>query len=124
MEQNFKQSPVYMHMADLGGRRRKTEAADKHNALRVEAFRNYAGYMESAEFRRALAELIRMAAERRVCIMCAETLWWRCHRRMISDALELHGVHVCHLGMGKPVGHHLWDVARVTPSKHIVYDKK
>ena len=81
----------------LGGFRKPDP--NSHNiALRHPSFRAYADYMETDEFRVALGELLARAAMSRVAIMCSETLWWRCHRRLISDAaLLLHGVPVLHL---------------------------
>jgi uncharacterized protein (DUF488 family) len=70
-------------------------------ALRNDSFRAYAAYMRSAEFSAALGELIRQAAEQTVVIMCSETVWWRCHRRLIADhALLLDGADVRHLMPG------------------------
>lgn len=66
--------------------------------LRVESFRSYAGYMRTAAFRAAIDDLLVTAAEQQIAVMCAETVWWRCHRRMIADYLTLvRGVDVCHL---------------------------
>lgn len=70
-------------------------------ALRNESFRAYAAYMRSSDFALALEDLIRQAGEQRVTIMCSETLWWRCHRRLIADhAVLLDGVDVDHLMPG------------------------
>jgi uncharacterized protein (DUF488 family) len=85
----------------LGGRRRP--AADSpHVALRNLAFRAYADHMATEEFRAALAEVLATAATIRTAIMCAETLWWRCHRRLVSDAATLLAggevLHVMHDG--------------------------
>lgn len=81
----------------LGGWRRvKGDSPDV--GLRVESFRSYAGYMRTQEFRTAIDELLAVAVEQQVAIMCAETVWWRCHRRMIADYLTLvRGVEVRHL---------------------------
>lgn len=87
----------------LGGRRRVPSGQDGSvdGWWRVEAFRAYAAHMRSDEFRDALAELVASlgSGDRRTAIMCSETVWWRCHRRLISDAATLlHGVPVLHLG--------------------------
>ncbi|MBC5828924.1 MAG: DUF488 domain-containing protein [Candidatus Eremiobacteraeota bacterium] len=81
----------------LGGfRKPKRESCNV--ALRHPAFRAYADYMETDEFSSALNDLLTPAAEKRLAIMCSETLWWRCHRRLISDAaVLLHHVTVEHL---------------------------
>ena len=86
----------YRHLVALGGRRRP--GADSRNAVwRNAAFRGYADYMASAEFHEAFVELTGLALERRCAIMCAELLWWRCHRSMIADDMVLHGWRVIHI---------------------------
>ncbi|MDP8927138.1 MAG: DUF488 domain-containing protein [Actinomycetota bacterium] len=81
----------------LGGRRRPVEVSP-HVALREEGFRGYAQHMQSEEFQAALDELLAEASAATTVIMCAESVWWRCHRRLISDAaLLLHDVAVLHL---------------------------
>lgn len=95
----------------------------------MDAFKCYAAYMETKEFQHALQQLISAAQTQRVCIMCSETLWWRCHRRMISDALVVRGLRVLHLGLGgsrQPGGHQLWELARVVggAKKLLLYDKR
>lgn len=67
-------------------------------SLRVESFRSYAVYMRTPEFRAAIDDLLVIAAAEQIAIMCAETVWWRCHRKLISDYLTLvRGVTVRHL---------------------------
>lgn len=81
----------------LGGRRR-AGGPSTNVGLRNSSFRAYADHMASDEFRDAVALLIAGARERRVAVMCAESVWWRCHRRLIADAaVLLHGCEVCHL---------------------------
>jgi uncharacterized protein (DUF488 family) len=83
----------------LGGRRSSKDLGrpSRHPAWRNEAFRGYADYMDSRDFRSALEELERDAASEPLAMMCAETLWWRCHRRLVADALTVHGLDVVHL---------------------------
>ncbi|WP_123920206.1 DUF488 domain-containing protein [Georgenia muralis] len=85
----------------LGGRRHipaARRATSPDTWWRVEAFRAYAAWTRSADFADALAGVLGDAAERRVALMCSETLWWRCHRRVIADVLALrHGLAVGHL---------------------------
>lgn len=81
---------------ELGGFRRATPGS-RHTALANRAFAGYADHMDTPAFRRGLDRLIAMARERRVAVMCAETLWWRCHRRMLADALLAAGCEVVHL---------------------------
>ena len=86
----------YHHEPRLGGRRKPR--ADSHNsAWRNEQFRGYADHMETEEFKRGVQELLELAAEKRVAIMCAEAVWWRCHRSLISDYLKAKGHEVIHI---------------------------
>lgn len=111
----------YVHMPGLGGRRKP--AADTPNTgWRESAFQGYADYMASDEFRDALAALETAARERPTAVMCAEAVWWRCHRRLISDALTARGWPVEHLGLGvPPPTHELTDFAVVEPDGTITY---
>jgi uncharacterized protein (DUF488 family) len=95
----------YVHMKDLGGRR-KPLASSPNTGWRVAGFRGYADYMRTDRFRDALEALIELARTRRTAIMCAEALWWRCHRRLISDALVIRGWDVLHIGSDGSVSHH------------------
>ena len=87
----------YAWERDLGGFR-TPHPSSHHTALRNPSFRGYADYMETERFLDALAGLIASLPGRKTAIMCSETLWWRCHRRLISDAaVLLHGIDVRHL---------------------------
>jgi uncharacterized protein (DUF488 family) len=80
----------------LGGRRRA--APDSPNAgWRVAGFRAYADHMASPDFAEGLGRLERLATERRTAVMCAEGVWWRCHRQLIADALLVRGWRVLHV---------------------------
>ena len=81
---------------ELGGRRRPLENS-RHRAWRNASFRAYADHMDTPEFRAALDELLIEATTEKISVMCAETLWWRCHRRLIADAAVLRGSQVIHL---------------------------
>ena len=111
----------YVHLRGLGGRR--DAAADSpHVALKVDAFRGYADHMTSTEFAADYARLVSIARDKTTAFMCAETLWWRCHRRMLSDRLAADGWEVVHLiAPGKSEPHRMWDVARVVDGV-LVYD--
>lgn len=88
---------AYVWMRDLGGRRRPV-AGSKHVALRHDAFRAYADYMETPAFLAAVAELSALAAGEATVVMCSESVWWRCHRRLLADHLVLvRGMTVEHL---------------------------
>jgi uncharacterized protein (DUF488 family) len=107
----------------LGGYRKKTRPDSPHTALRSAGFRNYADHMESAEFAEGIEELLKLAEDKRVALMCAERLWWRCHRSLISDYLAgLRGVEVIHiLDEKKTEPHRLHRTARVAEGR-LVYD--
>ena len=88
----------YRHLPALGGRRPARKDAPSRNTLwRVQAFRNYADYAQTAHFGDGLAELERLARERPTAIMCAEAVWWRCHRRLVADYMMSRGWEVVHL---------------------------
>ena len=106
----------------LGGRRRPAPESP-HGALRVAAFRGYADHMETAEFRDALDDLLAEAAARPTAVMCAESVWWRCHRRLLADAaVLLRGASVEHLFHdGRLAAHRPTPEARVD-GRRLVYD--
>lgn len=104
---------AYTALPDLGGRR-KPKPDSMHTAWRNEAFRGYADYMDSADFEAAAVELMTLARRDRVAMMCAEGVWWRCHRSMISDYLKVRGWTVLHiLGTAAPKEHPYTPVARL-----------
>jgi uncharacterized protein (DUF488 family) len=90
----------YRHMPALGGRRSPVPGSP-NGGWREVAFQGYADHMRSAEFQDALAALEAAAGEAPTAIMCAEAVWWRCHRRLIADALVARGWRVEHLGIGE-----------------------
>jgi uncharacterized protein (DUF488 family) len=93
---------AYRYLPALGGRRRAGRAPSPNTFWRNESFRAYADYAGSGEFHAGLEELCVLAAAHRCAIMCAEAVWWRCHRRIIADYLLTLGFEVVHiLGPGK-----------------------
>jgi uncharacterized protein (DUF488 family) len=84
----------YVHEPDLGGRRSGIAGEERFACLRVAAFRSYAAWMSSSAWQEAVAEALRRPNP---CFMCAETLPWRCHRRLIADLLAARGIDVIHL---------------------------
>ena len=95
----------YRWIEELGGRRRPIK--DSPNlAWRNSSFRGYADHLQSAEFDRGLHCLLEMAARRRTAMMCAEVLWWRCHRSLVSDVLKTRGIEVLHIQDDKPPAAH------------------
>jgi uncharacterized protein (DUF488 family) len=89
----------YVWDKDLGGRRKKQMPAEQspNLALRNDSFRNYADYMLSPSFQRAIERLVKRAAEENTAIMCAEAVYFRCHRMLVSDYLVTHGHTVLHI---------------------------
>jgi uncharacterized protein (DUF488 family) len=111
----------YVWMKDLGGRRNKSVEDSPNVALRNDSFRNYADYMLSPEFERAVAELIKLGEESRTAYMCAERVYFKCHRMLDSDWLVAHGHEVLHIDDEKPPkAHKLMAEARVVDGK-LVY---
>jgi len=86
----------YRHFAALGGLR-KPRPDSPNSAWRNESFRGYADYMQTPEFSRAVDELLEFGKHRAVAVMCAEAVWWQCHRMLLSDALAARGVDVQHI---------------------------
>jgi uncharacterized protein (DUF488 family) len=107
-------------MPELGGRR--APRPDSPNAgWRVAGFRGYADYMQTPEFAAALQALLTLAARRRTTIMCAEALWWQCHRRLIADIVLAQGHTVMHIeGVGNTAPHRLIAPARLH-NGHLTY---
>ncbi|MEU6282797.1 DUF488 domain-containing protein [Streptomyces sp. NPDC047028] len=88
----------YRWIRRLGGRRHTPKGVPSVNgAWRVKAFRDYADYMAGEEFAHGLAELLDLAGHERPAIMCSEAVPWRCHRRLVTDALLVAGVEVLHI---------------------------
>jgi uncharacterized protein (DUF488 family) len=114
----------YEHIASLGGLRGKQGAAEPSpNAFwENTSFRNYADHALTADFRAGLERLGELGAERRVAIMCAEAVWWRCHRRIIADYLLTAGETVYHiLGPGKVENARMTPAARPAADGGLVY---
>ena len=102
----------YAPVKKLGGRR-KASPDSPNTVWRSMAFRGYADYMATTKFREGINELSELARRRRTAVMCAESVWWRCHRSMISDYLKASGVTVEHIMDGKNVIHPYTAAARV-----------
>ncbi len=113
----------YRHFPALGGRRggRAGNEPSPHTLWREPGFRNYADYAETPEFRAAFAALLRLAQQRRLAIMCAEAVWWRCHRRIIADYLLAAGIAVAHILDGRIEPARLTPEAVVRPDGSLLY---
>jgi len=110
----------YVWMKALGGRRRKIRDDSPNVALRNDSFRNYADYMLTGDFQRAIGELIKLAEHSRSAYMCAERVYFRCHRMLVSDWLVAHGHEVLHIdGTGPTKAHTLMPEARLVDGQLI-----
>ena len=96
----------YVWMKALGGYRKKVLDESPNIALRNQSFRNYADYMLTAEFEQAAQELIRLAEQSPTAYMCAERMYFQCHRMLVSDWLVAHGHEVRHIKDEGPVKAH------------------
>jgi uncharacterized protein (DUF488 family) len=114
---------VYRPIAALGGRRPRRKYGPSINTLwREEGFRNFADYAETPEFATGLAELRALSRERPTTIMCAEAVWWCCHRRLVADYLLVSGEEVRHiLGPGKVEEARITEGAWVLPGGRLRY---
>jgi uncharacterized protein (DUF488 family) len=108
----------YEHFPQLGGKR-KSKPDSRNTAWRNASFRGYADYMETEEFQKGIQRLLNIAAETGpTAIMCAEAVWWRCHRSLIADHLKAQGVEVMHiLGGSKVEPHPYTSAARIVNGK-------
>jgi uncharacterized protein (DUF488 family) len=110
----------YIWTKALGGYRKKILEESPHVALRNASFRNYADYMLTEEFEKAVAQLITLAETSRTAYMCAERVYFRCHRMLVSDWLLAHGHEVLHIdGTGPVKPHHLTAEARTVDGELI-----
>lgn len=107
----------YIHLKDLGGRR-KVNPDSCNTGWRVAAFRGYADYMETESFNIAIEQLKKIASQKRVAYMCAEAVWWRCHRSLVSDYLKNAGWTVLHImDVGKSTEHPYTAPAKILNGK-------
>lgn len=112
----------YMHFKELGGRR-KTTIDSANTGWRLATFRGYADYMETETFKVAIRELECLGGKKRVAYMCAESVWWSCHRSLVSDYLKVQDWTVLHImGIKKGTEHPYTAPARIVEGK-LVYSK-
>lgn len=110
----------YKHYLILGGRR-KVKKDSVNTAWRNDSFRGYADYMETADFKEGLTLLEKEAMKKNVCIMCAEAVWWRCHRSMIADRMKLEGWIVLHILSDKKNDEHPYTSAATIKNGKLLY---
>jgi uncharacterized protein (DUF488 family) len=108
----------YVWMKELGGRRKKIRDDSPHVALRSPSFRNYADYMLTPDFQQGISELLNLAQHSRMAYMCAERVYFRCHRMLVSDWLVAHGHEVQHIDAQGPTRPH-----RLTPEARLVNEQ-
>jgi uncharacterized protein (DUF488 family) len=112
----------YRWMKPLGGRRHIVRPDSPHTAWTHPAFRSYADYAESDDFAAGFRELMELTAYTVIAVMCSEGLWWRCHRRIVSDNLAVRGWTVEHIMPGgKLVAHRIAEFASVD-GERLTYD--
>lgn len=121
LEQELPKSGIqYVWLKDLGGRRKRQRPDSPNVALRNDSFRNYADYMLTPEFQHGIDELLRLCRQGPVAIMCAERVYFRCHRMLVSDYLVAHGHEVLHIDNEKPARpHKLMEEARMVDGQLI-----
>lgn len=112
----------YIHLKELGGRR-KAQPDSINTRWRNAAFRGYADYMQTDEFEQSVSLLQDLAVEQPVAYMCAEAVWWSCHRSLISDYLKIRGWTVMNImSVGKADEHPFTSAARIVEGK-LRYDE-
>lgn len=105
LEELHPRQVLYLHLPGLGGRR-KASPQSKNTAWKNRAFRGYADYMETPEFKKGIAELEKTGTKYRTAFMCSEAVWWRCHRSLIADYLKVNGWKVMHILNNKKAEEH------------------
>ena len=110
----------YRHAEALGGRRSGEPGEERFGCIRVPAFRSYAARMSDPAWQEALDAAL---AEPQPCVMCAETPWWRCHRRLIAELVAARGHEIFHLlAPGRVEQHRRWDVAEYREGRLFLCD--
>jgi uncharacterized protein (DUF488 family) len=111
----------YHWLESLGGRRHKQRDESPNRGLENEGFRNYADYMLTDEFRDGVKKLLEVARRKRTALLCAEGLFWRCHRRLVSDFLVTNGVPVQHVMPAGELRAHKLTTGAVIESGRLTY---
>ena len=123
LEASLRENEIkYIHFSALGGRR-KARPDSINTGWRNAAFKGYADYMETDEFKNAIKELEQLGNKFRTVYMCSEAVWWRCHRSLVSDYLKMHGWKVVHImGIEKGEEHPFTSPAKIVGGK-LLYKK-
>jgi uncharacterized protein (DUF488 family) len=117
----LKSGVEYHWLEALGGRRHKLRDTSPNLGLENRGFRNYADYMLTDEFREGVEKLLEVARQKRTAIMCAEGLFWQCHRRLVSDFVIANGVTVQHITPGGELRPHTLTKGAVIDSGEVTY---
>ena len=112
----------YVHLKELGGRR-SPKPDSKNDAWRVTAFRGYADYMETPEFKQAAARLEALGAAHVTAYMCSEAVWWSCHRSLVSDYLKSRGWKVLHIMKEEKADEHPYTKPARIENGELLYSK-
>lgn len=123
LQRVLKQNRIeYVWFETLGGRRKAMRRESPNLLLKSKGFRNYADYMMTEEFRASARTLISLISQQRTAILCAERLYWKCHRMLLSDYLTANGIEVIHiLGREQTRRHELMKGAVITTDKSVIY---
>jgi uncharacterized protein (DUF488 family) len=106
LQRSLPAAGIYVWMKALGGRRSKILDDSPNIALRNDSFRNYADYMLTPQFEKAIVEIVALAGKSRTAYMCAERVYFHCHRMLVSDWLVAHGHEVLHIDDTRPLNPH------------------
>ncbi|HLT22364.1 MAG TPA: DUF488 domain-containing protein [Bacteriovoracaceae bacterium] len=117
----FESGIEYIHLLDLGGRRKADKNSLLNNGWRSAQFRGYADYMQTKEFAQGLEKLMKIIEKRTVAFMCSEAVPWRCHRSMVADALTVNGIKVLDIFDQKKVQIHKLTPFAVKKNKTVIY---
>lgn len=111
----------YLWLGETLGGRRRPQPDSPNDGWRNSSFRGYADHLSSDAFAEGLTQLLKLADQRRTSLMCAEVLWWRCHRALISDVLKLRGICVRHIQNGGTASEHPYSAAARIIDGHLDY---
>lgn len=123
LEQSLKNADInYQHMEVLGGRRGKPNKNSVNDGWRNDGFQAYADYINTSEVQEVINKLVELSKDTRYALMCAEAVYWRCHRQLIADALVARDIHVYHiLGPDQLNEHSLKEMAQVLEDGRVIY---
>jgi uncharacterized protein (DUF488 family) len=126
LEQSLQEADInYRHMEILGGRRGKPKENSNNNGWKSDGFQAYADHINTSEVQEIVNELAELSKSTRYALMCAEAVYWKCHRQLIADALVARDVPVKHiLGPRQLDKHSLRDIAQVLEDKRVIYPSK